>query len=655
MLNRKNLLAVLSLLLVAAFVLSACQPQVQEVIKTVEVEKQVEVVKTVEVEKQVEVVKTEIVEVQRGSFSTPHPFLSDINLRQAMAYCTNKLEVIASVYPLVSSEEQAALVMNTFIPSTSWAYAGDQNITIYPFDPEKGKQILEDAGYTLEEGNDFRTAPDGSELSLRFTTTTAAFRQTWAAVWEQQMAACGIRIVRLHAPASWWFGDTTGLSKRDFELGAFAWVGQADPSGRTLWACDRIPLPENNWAGQNYMGWCNEAADAGIKQATNSLSQEERKQGYTIVQQEYTKDLPAIPMFNRTETYAVVKDFVNFKPNPGTAYYQWNAYEWEVPGSDTIVLGFTQEPASLFSLVESALVANQALSLIYGFDFTDQNFSYQARMQNELPTVDSGLASNNDVTVKEGDEVYDAEGSLVELAAGVKIINAAGETVEYTGGEAQLKQLVVTYNWVDGLTWSDGEPLKQADFELAYKINCDRESGATDFTICDSIQSIDFVDDNTLTVTFKPGRQDPTYFLAPWGNFSSFYPSHQVIGSGSYAGQTLADVPAKDWTTLPEVAELPLGVGPYVLKEWVKGEKMVYEANPYFYLGAPKTPNLVISFVTAENAEAQLLGGQIDTLDGTTLVGVTESLKAAEEAGQIDVIVEPSATWEHIDINTFIQ
>ncbi len=48
------------------------------------------------------------------------------------------------------------------------------------------------------------------------------------------MADCGIQILRLHAPASWWFGDTTGLARRDFELGAYAWVGQVDPGGQTL-------------------------------------------------------------------------------------------------------------------------------------------------------------------------------------------------------------------------------------------------------------------------------------------------------------------------------------------------------------------------------------------------------------------------------------
>ncbi len=66
---------------------------------------------------------------------------------------------------------------------------------------------------------------------------------------------------------------------------------------------------------------------------------------------------------------------------------------------------------------------------------------------------------------------------------------------------------------------------------------------------------------------------------------------------------------------------------------------------------APKTKNLVVKFVTAENAEAQLLTGEVDILDATTLAGLTQTLVDAEAAGKIKTLVIASATWEHIDIN----
>jgi ABC-type transport system substrate-binding protein len=649
--TRSRIMAALSVLLVAAFVLSACQPAVQTV--TVEKTVEVPVEKTVQVVETQVVEQTKVIEVERKAFTTPHPILSDLKVRQALSYCTNKLDLIKAVYPLLDEETQKGLVMNTFIDRSSWAYAGDENITIYPFDVEKGKALLDEAGWKLKEGDDFRTNAAGDLLSLKFTTTSAAFRQTWGAVFVQQMADCGIQIIPLYAPASWWFGDTTGLQHRDFELGAYAWVGQADPSGQTLYACDQIPTPDNNWVGQNYAGWCNEIADKQIKVANNSLSQAERAAAYKAVQIEYTKDIPTIPLFNRTNTYATVADFQGFSPARGTSYYMWNAYDWEVPGKDTIVLGWTQEPASLFGLVESALVANQAASFIYGSDITQHDFSFQAQQQAELSTIDAGLATNTAVAVKAGDKIIDAAGNPVELANGTKIKDENGNEVAFDGSQ-KMMQLVVTYKWVDGLVWSDGEPLKAEDFELAYKVNCDKESGATTYITCDNIAKYEVPDDKTVVVTYKPGSQSPTYMIAPWGldaAFASYYPAHRVLSDG----RKLADVPPKEWTTLKEIAENPIGVGPYVLKEWVKGEKLVFEANPYYTLHPIKTKNIVIAIVAPENAEAQLLGGQVDLLDDTTLTGVTESLKKAEDEGKIKITVEPSGTWEHIDINMFIR
>jgi ABC-type transport system substrate-binding protein len=531
--------------------------------------------------------------------------------------------------------------MNGFIAQNHWAYAGNDNMTIYNYDPAKGAALLDEAGWTLGEGATFRANAAGDELSLKFTTTTAAFRQTWAAIWEAQMAECGVRIVRLHAPASWWFGDTTGIARRDYELGAFAWVGQADPGGQTLYACDQIPLPSNGWAGQNAMGWCNEEASKNIKLANNTLVKDERIAAYTVVQQEFAKDVPSIPLFNRTETFAAAADLAGFEPIPGQEYWNYNIGEWERPGQDTIVLGWTQEPASLFTLVEDAFVANLAYQMMRPLQNTSKNYDFQAVLVKQLPTLENGGTTNNDVEVKEGDMVVDANGDPIALAAGVKIKNAAGEEIEYTGGTVTMKQLVSRFELIDGLTWEDGTPVSSADLELNKKIACDPESGATSFIVCDKTASTEFLTDAVGYVqTWLPGVQDPLYFIPVWG----IYPAHQ-----------LGEVAAKDWATNPLVAETPLSYGPYKIKEWVKGEKMVFEANPTWVFGAAKTPNLVIQFITAESQETLLLGGEIDLLDSTSLVGLTETLVAAETEGKIKTFTNPSATWEHIDISLFVK
>ncbi|WP_298818413.1 ABC transporter substrate-binding protein [Chloroflexus sp.] len=638
----KRIVAVAMVMAMVIPMLAACggaaQPQV--VRETVVVVQTAEPVRETVVET---VVVTE--EVVSEQYTTPHPILSDVRVRQAIAYCTNRPELIASVYPYLTPEQQEQLLMDTFLPKAHWA-AANQNITVYPFDPEKGKALLEEAGWT---GEPVRTNANGDALALSFTTTNAQFRQTWSAVFIRQMAACGIQVIPTYAPASWWFGSSTGLRRRDFELGAFAWVGQADPGGQTLYACNQIPLPSNNWEGQNYMGWCNERASRAIIAANNTLDRAERIRQYAIVQEEFTKDMVSLPLFNRLEAYAATNRLLNFKPNP-TEYYTANADEWELTdGGDTLVLGFTQEPQTMWSLIESAAVQRIAVNLLGVPAVTSYDYDYQPVGLDGLSTIESGRATNVDVEVKEGDIVWNTDGEAVPLAPGVEITTADGETITYQGGTVKMKQLTVTDKWISGIVWEDGEPLKQADFELAYKINCDPDSGATSLTYCNSIANIEFKSDTEYTVTFHPGVQWPTYFA---GAGLGAYPSHQVLSDG----RRLADVPAAEWQTLPEIIERPLSNGPYILKEWVKGQSMTFEANPNYFKGEVKIKNVIIKFIADTNqAVAQLLTGEVDVLGSETL-GAGAEVQTVIEAGnrgEIQAFVVASPTWEHIDMNLF--
>jgi ABC-type transport system substrate-binding protein len=648
------MLTLVAVLVIAAMVLAACpQPEPQVVEKVVtqvvevvkEVEKPVEVVK--EVEKIVEqtVVVEEVVEVAAEDYTTPHPILSDLKIRTAIANCIDRDALIASVYNYVDDENKAKLRMDSPWPQDHWVWQGPYGFPDYDLDAAKA--LLDEAGWTQAEGASFRTNADGDTLALKFTTTTAQFRQTWASVLEQQLAACGIQMIRQHVPASWWFGSTTGLRRRDFELGAYAWVGESDPKGRTLYACDQIPLPSTGWEGQNYMGWCNQAASDAIVLANNTLLREERVPAYQIMMQEFAKDVVSIPLFQRVEADAWSNNLEGIQVS-ATEYATKSAKDWKLAdGGETVIIGFSQEPATMFTLVESAAVQRQAADLGIGVVNTQWDYDYQPALQDPLSTIESGLASNAAVDVKAGDKVYDSSGAPVELAAGVKVFDAEGNEVEYDGtSPLQMKQLTATYKFKD-YTWSDGTPGSIADFELAYKIDCDPTSGATSFEICDQIQSVEFGDGLEYTVTWLPGSQYSLYFLAPIG----LYPSHQVLSDG----RNLADVPAAEWATLPEIAETPLSFGPFVLTEWKKGESMTFDVNPYFE-PAPAIKQVIIKIIPDTNqAVAQLLAGEVDYLDKSTLGAgpEVETVVNAAKEGKIKAELSASPTWEHMDINLF--
>ena len=114
----KKLSVLLGVLVVVSMILTACpapQPQVVEKIVTQVVEKEVKVVETQVVEKQVEVEKVvtqqvEVVkEVAAEDFTTPHPILSDIKVRQAIASLHQPRRVDRLGLSVPHDEEKAEL------------------------------------------------------------------------------------------------------------------------------------------------------------------------------------------------------------------------------------------------------------------------------------------------------------------------------------------------------------------------------------------------------------------------------------------------------------------------------------------------------------------------------------------------------------------
>ncbi|BCX03924.1 MAG: peptide ABC transporter substrate-binding protein [Candidatus Roseilinea sp.] len=660
--------AVLAAAAAASLILTACPaPQAAApIVQTVEVRvtEVVEVVKEVEkeVEKIVEVTATPVPEWTR-----PHPILSDIRVRQAIAHCTNPVELIGSVYGFLPEEQRTKQLMDTFIPKDSPWYAKNidpnANIVQYTFDITRANQLLDEAGWKLPEGARIRANDKGEPLAIRFTTTNAPFRQTWGAVWVSQLQRCGIQLLPSYIPGSIWFGGNSGLRRRDFDIGAFAWVGETEPPGPTLYACDQIPTPANNWNGQNYMGWCNERASNAIKQANNTLNLEERQKNYVIVQEEFSKDMVSLPLFQRLEATAYNKDLKGLRPDP-TEYWSANSHEFELPGRDTIVAALGQEPASLFLLQESAAVAVIVGQLIYGVDVTQYSYGFQnVGLEGEdFPRIENGGATLTEVEIKDGDVLVNANGDVGTFKDGkltdadgnelaLKVKNAAGEEVDLVAG-VKVPQLSVTFKFKPR-KWSDGEDLKNADFELGYKVACDRESGNTSYFVCDRTAKHEVLADGLgYTVTYVPGYLNPTYFLPPYG----YYPSHRVVETdGEYKGKTLAEVAPKDFKNLPELTDKPLGTGPFVVDTWDKGSKIVLKANPNFYLGEPKAKEIVIQIFDANpaGAVAALLQGTVDIV-GKEVIGAGQELETVikeAQAGKINAEPIASPTWEHADMN----
>ena len=68
------------------------------------------------------------------------PDLSDLRVRQALAYALDKQTIVDTVYG------ETATVANDIFPDNHWSHNPD--VTVYEYNPEKAMALLEEAGYT---------------------------------------------------------------------------------------------------------------------------------------------------------------------------------------------------------------------------------------------------------------------------------------------------------------------------------------------------------------------------------------------------------------------------------------------------------------------------------------------------------------------------
>lgn len=259
----------------------------------------------------------------------PHPILGDLKVRQAIAHAVDKEKITKQI--LYGKTKP----LSTFIFPPSWAAAADADITVYKFDQAKAKSLLDEAGWKV--GADGVREKGGAKLELKLQTTSGnKMREQTTQVMAADLKAVGFKINLDLLPAAKYFA-TRGegpLSSGTFDLGLYAWVGGEDPSGnRTLYGCEEIAIPTkaNNFSGQNYPGWCNQEASKLLIDASNKLTQAERKPLYVQAQKIWTSELPVLPLYQRLNQTVVKKALSPFSPAPTNTPPTWNAHLWQLP------------------------------------------------------------------------------------------------------------------------------------------------------------------------------------------------------------------------------------------------------------------------------------------------------------------------------------
>jgi peptide/nickel transport system substrate-binding protein len=133
---------------------------------------------------------------------SPTSMLANPKLRQAIAYGIDR-EVI--IHRLLRDQARKA---NAILPPGHGTY--DQNVTVYDHDPERAKQLLDEAGFPDPDGDGPRV-----RLTLTMLTTTTQLSRNIASIMQDQLRRVGIQLELQSLESATLFDK---LSKAQFDL-----------------------------------------------------------------------------------------------------------------------------------------------------------------------------------------------------------------------------------------------------------------------------------------------------------------------------------------------------------------------------------------------------------------------------------------------------
>jgi peptide/nickel transport system substrate-binding protein len=231
------------------------------------------------------------------AFNVRDPILKDARVRQAIAYAIDRGPMIHYLW------RDFARPAASILPPESWAY--DSDVPHYDYNPEKARQLLEQAGYP---------AVNGVRFHLAMKTSTEESTRLLAAVLQQQLREVGIALDIRTFEFATFFSDVT---RGAFQLYSLRWIGgNEDPDiFEYVFHSDKFP-PH----GANRSYYANPRLDALVDQARSELDQNTRKQLYAEIQRILAEELPYINLWYFDNVVVHSRRVQNLALNPAGNY-----------------------------------------------------------------------------------------------------------------------------------------------------------------------------------------------------------------------------------------------------------------------------------------------------------------------------------------------
>lgn len=249
------------------------------------------------------------------------PVFQDQAVREALLLGMDKQSIIEAIYYGLPKPTES------FLPSQSWAFNPD--LPKQEYDPEKARQILEDAGW-VDSGDGIR-AKDG--VRLEFTNSTTAgnhTREQAQQLLQQNWLEIGAKMNINNLPPAVMWGEYWMMSKFETAMVGIGFGIGPDPDATDFLHSKSIGA--QGGTGQNTTQYSSPEADRLLEEGAATTDQAQREEIYKKLQEVTRRDLPYLPIFQYAMVQGIKAGLENFKPNFAVQENCWNANEWYFSG-----------------------------------------------------------------------------------------------------------------------------------------------------------------------------------------------------------------------------------------------------------------------------------------------------------------------------------
>jgi peptide/nickel transport system substrate-binding protein len=234
------------------------------------------------------------------TFNTTEAPLNNVKVRQALAYAIDRESIIRD---LVLNQ---GAIAHSILPEASWAYQRPQT---YQFDPNKAKQLLDEAGFRDPDGDgpQMRWA---KPLLFRISGSSASARQ-YSGVVQNYLKNVGVPVA---IETSEFNTMRQQVQNGQFQINYSQWVGgNQDPIFyHDLFATSEIATPTR---GLNRSRYTNPELDKILDEAANTYDHARAAPLYAKAQEIIGRDVPVFPLWYQANMVIAKKNVGNIHVN----------------------------------------------------------------------------------------------------------------------------------------------------------------------------------------------------------------------------------------------------------------------------------------------------------------------------------------------------